>query len=92
MSQFLDKSIYLDNVIKMLHDLCNQRNPSKPEHRLASIRKLTQLEQGVNESADDFMAHACHISTRLGGITLAEVLPLFALLGMDHQKYDGLLL
>ena len=92
MSQFLDKPIYLDNGIKMLHDLCDQLNPSKPEHRLADIRKLTQLEQGVNESADDFMARARHISTRLGSITMAEVLPLFALLGMDHQKYDGLLL
>ena len=36
------------------------------------------------------MARGRHLANRLGTV-LAKIMPLFALIGMDHTKYDGLL-
>ena len=75
----------------MLHDLKEQLNPSKPELWLTDIRKVSQLKQQVNKSAEAYMARVRHLANRLGYMPVAEVMPLFALLGMDHSKYNGLL-
>ena len=75
----------------MFRDLEDQLNLLKPEHWLNGIRKASQLEQKADKSAEDYTARVWHLTNCLSTVPVANGMPLFALLGMDHSKYGGLL-
>jgi len=75
----------------MFRDLEDQLNLLKPEHWLNGIRKASQLEQKADKSAEDCTAQVWHLTNRLSTVPVANGMTLFAILGMDHSKYGGLL-
>ena len=91
--QFLNNPVYVNNGIGMLASFVDYLNPSNPEHRLHDIREVSRLDQGPRESAATYLSRVRGFANRLSGsgVTMDSVMPMFAILGMDHSKYDGLL-
>ena len=89
--QFLNNPTYVNNGFGMLSAFIDYLNPSNPEHRLHDIREVSRLDQGANESTATYLSRVRGFANRLAGVSMDSVMPLFAILGMDHSKYDGLL-
>ena len=89
--QFLNNPAYVDNGFGMLYTFIDYLNPSNPEHRLNDIREVSRLDQGAGESTATYLSRVRGFANRLAGVSMDSVMPLFAILGMDHSKYDGLL-
>ena len=91
LSQFLNNPAYANNDIGMLATFVDYLNPSNLEHRLNDICEVSRLEQGANESTATYLSCVRGFANRLAGVSMESVMLLFAILGMDHSKYDGLL-
>ena len=89
--QFLNNTAYVNNGFGMLATFIDYLDPSNPEHRLHDIREVSRLDQGAKESTTTYLSRVRGFVNCLQGVTMDSVMPLFAILGMDHSKYDGLL-
>ena len=91
LSPFLNNPRLANDGIAMSASLVETINPSRPEHRLQDVRELSSLEQGSQESTAAFMSRVRGYASRLSTITIDELMPLIALIGMNHEAYSGLI-
>ena len=68
----------------MLDHFLAALNPTSPTNRLSSIKKLVALHQRSQETAAQFMSRIRSFGILLAGVTITDLLPLFALSAMDH--------
>jgi hypothetical protein len=91
LAPFLNNARFANDGIAMMASLVETINPSRPEHRLQDVRDLSSLEQGSQESTSSFMAQVCGFASRLTGVSINDLVPLFTMIGMNHDAYSGLL-
>jgi hypothetical protein len=90
LDQFLHRPEYVNRGIDMLHSLITKLNPSRPEHRLNDVREVSNLDM-ANDTAAMYMRKVRGYATRLHQVTVDQLMPLFALLGLDQGRYRGIL-
>jgi hypothetical protein len=91
LSPYLNNNRYTGDGIAMVASLIEKISPSRPENRLQDVRDLSSLEQGSQESTFSYMSRVRGFATRLKGVTIDDIVPLFTLIGMNHDQYSGLL-
>ena len=91
LSPYLNNNKYTGDGIAMIASLVEKISPSRPENRLQDVRDLSSLEQGSQESTSSYMSRVRGFATRLQGVTIDDLMPLFTLIGMNHDQYSGLL-
>ena len=87
---FLDDARFTSHGIAMLSLFITHLNPSSRENLLLAISDLTCLEMGISESSIDFILMVLGISQRMHGITMERIIPLFAISGIDRDRYPGM--
>ena len=73
----------------MLSYLLTHLNPSSRKNILLAISDLTRLEMGVGESSIDFMSCVRGASQRLRGVSMDQIISLFAITSLDHERYPS---
>ena len=91
LAPYLNNPRFANDGIAMVASLTDKISPSRPENRLQDDRGLAGLEQGSQEGTSSFMARVRGYKSRLTGVTINAIMPFIALIGMDHEKYSGLL-
>ena len=75
----------------MLHTLVDHIQSSRPENCLEDVRKLASIDMGPSQTPSDYMFHLRTLTNRLGNITLEPLMPIFALIGLDHNRFGGII-
>jgi len=88
---FLGKPQYSTDGIRMLHDLIEKLNPSRPEHLLASVTSLVSLQQEPGESGVKFMWRLRGLYSRLKSISIDKLFTILAIVGLDPDHYSGII-
>ena len=89
LSMFLNEIIFTPNGIAMLSHLLTHLNPSSSGNLLVAISDLTCLEMVLGELSTDYMSCVRGISQCMRGVSLDQIIPLFAVASLDHDHYPG---
>ena len=73
----------------MISLLLARLNPSSSENLPLAISDLTRLEMRLGKSRIEYMSRVREISQRVQGITIERVIPIFAIVIIDHDHYPG---
>ena len=90
LDRFAHAPAYDDDGILMIHDLLRHLRPSQATDRMFSISKLANLDMKVGESSAAYMKRIRGISGRLCGLSVTDILPLFAISNIDQARFPGL--
>ena len=88
-SMFLNKNRLASDGIAVIFHLLTHLNPSSSENLLLAISDLPHLEMGLGESRTNYMLRVHGISQQIQGVTMEKNIPLFAIVGLDHDLYPG---
>ena len=89
---FLGKPQYERDGIRMLRDLIEKLNPTRPENLLNSVIELVGLQQAPNETGVQFMCRLRGLYSRLKDITISKIFTTLAIAGLDPELYVGLIM
>ena len=89
--QFLNNTAYVNNGFGMLATFIEYFDLSNPEYQLHDICKVSRLEKRANESTATYLSRVRGFANCLQGVTMDLVMSPFAIIGMDHFKYNSLL-
>ncbi len=74
----------------MLTAFVDMIRPSTSTARLSAVWDLVSLSQGSQQGPSKFIAQYRRFASALGQVTVQDLLPLFALVSMDQDRYDGM--
>ena len=80
---------FVSDGIAMISLLLARLNPSSSENLPLAISDLTRLDMRLGESRIEYMSRVRGISQRVQGITMERVIPIFAIVIIDHDRYPG---
>ena len=86
---FLNDLRFASDGIAMLSLFLTYLNPSSRKNLLLKISDLTCLEMRLGKSSIDYMSRVRGISQRTQGINIGRIIPLFAIVNFDHDRYPG---
>ena len=86
---FLNEPRFALDRISIISSLLACLNPSSSEKLPLAISDLTRLEMRLGKSRIEYMSRVRGISQRMQGITIERVIPLFAIVIIDHDRYPG---
>jgi hypothetical protein len=88
---FLGRPEYQQDGVRMLHDLIEKLNPSRPEHLLHSVISLVGLQQEPNETGVNFMWRLRGLYSRLKDISIDKLFTILAIAGLNPDNYCGII-
>ena len=86
---FLNNIIFSSDRISMISNLLTHPKPSSIENLLLSNSDLTCLDMGLGELSIKYMSRIHSISQQMCGFSMEQIIPLFAIAGLDHNQYPG---
>lgn len=89
---FLGKPQYERDGVRMLRDLIEKLNPTRPENLLNSVIDLVGLQQAPNETGAQFMCRLRGLYSRLKDIAISKIFTTLAIAGLDSEMYSGLIM
>ena len=88
-SMFLNDVRFASDRIAIISLLFAQLNSSSVENLLLAISDLTCLEIRLGDSSIDYMSRVQWISQHMLGSTIEHIIPIFSIVGLDHNRYPG---
>ena len=86
---FLNNIRFASNGISLVSHLLTHINSSYSEKLLLYILDLTHLNIGLGEISIDYMARVRVISKRIQGVSMENIIQLFDILSLDHDRYPS---
>ena len=86
---FLNDTRFTSDGISMLLHLLTHLNPLYSEKLLLAISEITCLEIGLGVTSINYMSRVRGVSQRLRGFLMEKIIPLFAIVSLDHDRYPG---
>ena len=83
---FLNDTRFASDGIIMLSSLLTHLNPSSKKNLLLAVSDLTCHKTRLGESSIDYMSRVRGISQRMQGVTIDRIIPLFAIVSLDHDR------
>ena len=90
LDQFLRCPKCLNKGIEILRELIAHLKPSRPENRLEDVRTLSFITMDVGESSAKYMQRLRALSHLFSGLNIKSLMPLFALMGINHTQFGGI--
>ena len=88
---FFNNPSFTNDGIKMLDAFLRTISPERPEDRLADLQELTSLDMTSQDTPQGYMSTVRGLDMRLGQVVMRDLMPLFAILGLDSGRYDGII-
>ena len=54
------------------------------------MQKLASIDMGPSQTPSNYIFHLRTLTNRLGNVNLNSMMPIFALLGLDHTRFGGI--